>query len=133
MISIFVQIFVRNMVLAPVPTATGPEHCAVQHESWKISGMTRYDWVPAILQCNMDAAELPTVHGKRSTAQNGPKTRATARNSGRVRSPTPARLKRPTVHGPRLAVRLAWPTAGGAGLISLIQITSKSLGDNRIR
>jgi hypothetical protein len=59
MISIFVQIFVRNMVLAPVPSSCPRRFCALQHESRKMGGMTRYSWVPAILRCTIDAAELP--------------------------------------------------------------------------
>ena len=114
------------MDLALVPTATGPEHCAVQHESRKMGGMTRYDWAPAILRCTIDAAD--PIHGPRFVT-HGPrkmahalgltKKRATARNSWRVWLPTPDRLKRPTGHGPRLTVRLGRPAGGGWGLDSL--------------
>jgi hypothetical protein len=47
------------MVLAPVPSSCPRRFCAVQHESRKMGGMTRYSWVPAILRCTIDAAELP--------------------------------------------------------------------------
>ena len=134
MISIFVQMFVRNMVLAPVPTTMGRDHCATQHESWKIGGMTRYGGAPKgfagrqllHVQCTKKdprptgKGQRPTAHGPRPT-KKGPRPRmALKRAPRRVWLASLAQLKRPTCHGPRFAVGFGRPTVGGSGLDSLI-------------
>ena len=101
------------MVLALVPATWERDFCATQHESRKMSKMPRYYWVPAIVHCQINAAD--SIHGPRFVT-HGPrkmahalgltKTRATGRKLWRVWLPTPDRLKRHTVHGPRFPVRL---------------------------
>ena len=114
------------MVLALVPATWERDFCATQHESRKMSKMPRYDWVPAIVHCQINAAD--SIHWpqfvtheprKKAHALGLTKTRATGRKAWRVWLPTPARFKRLTGHGPRFTVRLGRPTAGGAGLVSL--------------
>ena len=59
--------FVRNMVLAPVPTTMGRDFCATQHESRKMGGMTRYDGAPKGFAGMQQLHVQCTKNGPRST------------------------------------------------------------------